>query len=140
MLSRSKANLLIRIRTVLCCLFLILAVFCEAYTVLAIALDRSVPAWYRALGWLLIIAPGALAVGLLLIYANRKRLAFCLSATSLSLYAMLNCLETFRSHVGRGDWIFFSGWLAFCAIGILAARFLSGPVTVNRAAVQEYSS
>ncbi len=43
MLSRSTANLLIRIRTVLCCLFLILAVFCEAYTVLAIALDRFVP-------------------------------------------------------------------------------------------------
>lgn len=125
MLSKSTANSLIRIRTVLCCLFLILAGFCEAYTVLAIALDRFVPAWYRVLGWFLLIVPGALAVGLLLIYANRKRLAFCLSATSLSLYAMLLCLETFRSNVKPGEWIFFCGWLTFCAVGIVAARFLS---------------
>jgi sorbitol-specific phosphotransferase system component IIC len=140
MLSKSTANSLIRTRNVLCCLFLVLAVFCEAYTVLAIALDRFVPAWYRALGWFLLIAPGALAVGLLLIYANRKRLAFCLSAASLSLYAMLLCLETFRSHVEPGDWIFFCGWLTFCAVGILAARFLSRSVMVDRADVQEYSS
>jgi Na+-transporting NADH:ubiquinone oxidoreductase subunit NqrE len=140
MLSKRTANSLIRIRNVLCYLFLILAAFCEAYTVLAIALDRFVPAWYRALGWFLLIAPGALAVGLLLIYANRKRLAFGLIATSLSLYALLNCLDTFRSHVERADWIFFSGWLAFCAVGIVAARFLSGPLTGNRADVQEYQS
>jgi hypothetical protein len=139
MLSKSTAKPLIRICNVLCYLFLILAVFCEAYTVVAIALDRFVPAWYRALGWCLLIAPGALAVGLLLIYANQKRLAFCLSSTSLSLYAVLNCLDTFRSHVERGDWIFFSGWLAFCAVGILAARFLSRPAMADRADVQEDS-
>ena len=125
MLSKSKTNLLIRLRNVLCCLFLIMAVFCEAYTVLAIALDRFVPTWYRALGWFLLISPSALAVGLLLIYANQKRLAFYLSATSLSLYAMLTCLEIYQSQTVRGDWMFLSGWLAFCAIGIMAAKSLS---------------
>ena len=39
MLSKRAANSLIRVRNVLCYLFLILAVLCEAYTVLAIALD-----------------------------------------------------------------------------------------------------
>lgn len=139
MLSRSKVNLLIRICDVVCCLFLILAVFCEAYTVLAIALDRFVLIWHRAVGWLFLIAPCALAAGLLLIYANQKRLAFYLSATSLSLYAMLNCLDTYQGHVRQGDLIFLFGWLAFCAVGILAAKLLSRPATLNRTGVQEYS-
>jgi hypothetical protein len=139
-MQMSTTALLIRIRTVLCYLFLTLAVLCEAYTVLAIALDRLVPAWYRILGWLLLIIPGSLALGLLFIYANRKRVAFYLIVTSLSLYAMLLCLDTFRNKVGPGDWIFFSGWLAFCAMGVVAARFLSGPAVVNSAEVQEYLS
>jgi hypothetical protein len=139
MLSKSKFNLLIRIRDVLCCLFLILAVFCEAYTILAIALDRFVPSWYRAVGWLFLIAPCALAVGLPLIYANQRRLAFYLSAASLSLYAMLICLDTYQSHVRPGDWMFFFGWLAFCAVGILAAKLLSRPTTLNPTDIQEYS-
>jgi hypothetical protein len=129
MVFDGKTSLLIRICNVFCLFLLILAVLCEAYTVLAIALDRFVPAWYRTLGWLLLIIPGALALGLFLIYANRRRLAFCLSATSLSMYAMLNFLDAYQGHAERGDWIFEAGWLVFCAICIVAARYLSRPIS-----------
>lgn len=116
----------VRIRNVLCFLCLILAVFSEGYTAAAIALDSFVPTWYRTLGWLLFALPCALAFGLLLFHANRRRLGFYLCATSLSLYAVLLLLDLNEGHAERGDWIFLGIWLSFCAIGILAARLLMG--------------
>lgn len=124
MLSKSKTSMLIRVRNVLCLFLLILAVLSESYTVLAIALDQFAEHWYRTLAWLLLILPFALASGLFLLYANRRRLAFFLSATSLTLYAVLICLEVYLGPAERGDWIFEGAWLAFCAIGIFAAKLL----------------
>jgi len=140
MVPESTANAWSRVRKVLCYSFLILAVLCEGYTVLAIALDRFGPAWYRDLGWLLFIIPFGLAAGLLLIYANQRRVAFFLCTTSLSLYALLDILDTYQGHAERGDLIFMAGWLAFCLVGVVAARWLSRLKSVNRSDVQEYSS
>jgi hypothetical protein len=136
----SKTNLLNRLRNVLCVFYLILAVLSEGYTVVSIALDRFVPAWYRTLGWFLLVLPCALALGLLLLYANRRRLALYLSVASLSLYAVLVCLDTHRGPAVRGDWIFEVIWIAFCAGGIVAAKSLmSRPMPMNPTDVQERS-
>jgi hypothetical protein len=141
MVSASKTNVLIRIRNVLCLLFLILAILCEAYSVAAIALDQFAPSWYRTLGWLFFILPFALTSGLLLLYANRRRLGFYLSAMSFSLYAGLVCLDAYQGPAERGDWIFEVAWLAFCAIGILAAKALMcRPMRVSPTDAQECSS
>lgn len=130
MVSESKASFSVRIRNVLSYLFLLLAALREAYAVLAIALDRFAPSWYRTLGRILFIVPFALVVGLLLFYANRVRLGFYLSVTSLSLYAVLICLDTFQGPTERGDWLFLGVWLAFCAIGIFATRSLYRSISV----------
>jgi hypothetical protein len=119
----------IRIRSILCFSFLILAVLSEAYSVAAIALDRFAPTWYRTLGWVLFLLPCALAVGLFLLYADRGRAGFYLSATSLSMYALLVCMDAYQGPAERGDWIFVGVWVTFCAIGIVAAKSL-----VNRPA------
>ena len=132
MVTESRTSLQIRIRNALCFLFLILAILSEGYTVLAIALDRFLPSWYRSVGWFLLVLPCALSVGLLLLYANRRRLGFYLSAASLSLYAALVCLDAHQAPAERGDWVFEGIWLAFCALGVGAAKSLmSRPMSVT---------
>ena len=121
----SKTGVLIRIRNAVCFSLLILALLCEGYSVVAIALDQFAPSWYRTLGWFLLVLPCALLIGLLLFYANRRRLGFYLSAASLSLYAALICLDAYQGHAERGGWIFEGIWLAFCALGIAAAKSLT---------------
>jgi hypothetical protein len=56
------------------------------------------------------------------------------------MYALLIFLDDYQSHAGRGDWVFEVGWLAFCTVGIAAAKSLSRPMSVNRTDLQEYSS
>ncbi len=138
MVPEIRTSVPIGIRDALCYLFLILAALCEAYSAAAIALDRFAAPWYRILGWFLFVLPGALVVGLLLLYANRGRLGFYLSATSLSLYAVLVFLDTYQGPAERGDWIFEVVWVAFCALGIVAARSLmSGPMPANPTSAAE---
>ena len=139
-MPQRRTSLLTHFRNVLCYLFLIVATLCEAYSALAIALDRFVPRWYSTLGWLFLTVPCALVVGLLLMYANRTRLAFYLIASSLSLYAMLICLDDYQGPAGRCDWMFAIGSVAFCALGVLAARAVSRQLSAKGAAAQEYSS
>lgn len=130
MVAYRQTSLLMRARNVFCYLFLILAVFSEAYTVLAIALDQFAPPWYRILGWFLLAAPSALAVGMLLFYANQRRLGFYLSAASLLLYTALVFFDIYQRPKERGDWLFEGAWLGFCGLGILAAKSLmSRPAT-----------
>jgi hypothetical protein len=129
MLDENRRSPMVRIRNFLCFLLLALAVFSEGYTAAAISLDRFVPHWYRTVGRLLFVLPCALAFGLLLFYANLRRLGFCLCATSLSLYAVVIFLDLSQGRAERGDWIFVGGWLAFCAVGIFAARLLMGKPT-----------
>ncbi len=124
MVDDNRLSLPVRIRNFLCFLWLILAVFSEGYTAVAIALDRFVPHWYRILGWLLLILPCALAFGLILFYASLRRVAFYLCVTSLSLYGVIIFLDLGQGHSERGDWVFVGVWPAFCAIGIFAARVL----------------
>jgi hypothetical protein len=124
MAAYRKANLLISFRNLLCYSFLILAIISEAYSTLAIALDRFAPSWYRVLGWFLLTLPLALSAGLLLLYANRRRLAFYLSAASLLLYAALVFVDAYQAPAERGDWIFECAWVAFCALGVFAAKSL----------------
>ena len=119
-----KSTLLVRIRNGVCYSLLIFAVFCEAYSVLAIDLDQFVPSWYRTLGWFLLVLPAALAAGLLLLWGDRRRLGFYLCATSLSSYAALVLLDSHRGPLQAGDWIFECIWVAFCGLGILAAMSL----------------
>lgn len=138
MVPESMTSLPIRLRNALCCLFLMLAVLCEAYTVAAIALDQFAQSWYRTLGWLLFALPTALVVGLLLLYANCRRFGFYLIATSLALYALLVCLDAYQGPAARGDWIFVGAWLAFCALGIVAARSLmSRPMPVDSVSTKQ---
>jgi len=132
MVSESNRSLPIRIRDVLCFFFLILAALCEAYTVAAIALDRFVPPWYRTLGWSLFTLPIALAVGLLLLYGDRRRYGFYISAMSLSLYAVLVCFDAHRGPAEQSDWIFEGVYITFCAIGVVAAKVLMNrPMLAN---------
>ncbi len=124
MLPEYKKDLLMRVRNAACYLFLILALLCEGYSAVAIALDRFAPSWYRTLGWFLLTVPCALAGGVFLLYANRRRLGFYLSAASLLLYAALICVDAYLGNAERG-WIFEGIWLAFCALGIVAAKLLT---------------
>jgi hypothetical protein len=132
MIPEGRASFLIRIRNALSYSLLTLAALCEAYSAAAIALDGFAASWYRTLGWFLFVLPGALVIGLFLLYADRGRLGFCLSATSLSLYSLLVVLDAYLAPSERGDWIFEIAWVAFCALGIAAAKSLmSGPVPAN---------
>lgn len=126
-----KSSLLIRVRNGLCYALLILAVFCEAFTVLAIDLDQFFPSWYRTLGWVLLALPAVLATGLLFLHADRRRLGFWFCATSLSLYAVTVLMDANRDTFERRDWIFEISWVTFCGIGILAAKSLMNRPQAN---------
>src|SRR5215469_171422 len=95
MVPQSKMSWLIRVRNALCYSFLILALFCEGYSAVAIGFEQFAPSWYNTLGWFLLILPAALAVGLLFICTNRRRLGFYLCATSLLLYVALIFLDAY---------------------------------------------
>jgi cytochrome bd-type quinol oxidase subunit 2 len=128
MTHESWRRLLIRIRDALSVLALILLLLSEAYTAVAIVLDRneftSEP-WEHTLGWLLFLIPCALVLGLVfLLNAGRRELGFRLAAMSLLLYAALVCFDAYREPMDDGDWISVTIWLAFCAIGIVAAKLL----------------
>ena len=129
------ARLLARVRDTLCVLCLIAFILSEAYSAAAIALDQFAPSWERTVGWFLLILPTALTLGLvLLLYANLRRTGFYLATSSLFLYAVLICAEAYRGPAERGDWIFGGFWLAFCAIGILAAKLLMSRSTPSSGA------
>lgn len=126
MVPACRLSPLARIRNLLCILWLVFAVFSEGYSAFAIALDRFEPNWFRIVGWLLLVLPCVLAIGLLLLYANLKRVGFYLCAMSLSFYVLIIFFDVIREHAERADWIFASIWLAFCTIGIYAAKLLMG--------------
>jgi hypothetical protein len=118
---------LIHVRVALCIPCLTLLALSELYSAADLSSDSRfhLPAWVHPLGFGLFLLPIALVFGLvLLLRSDRKMLGFSFIATSVLLYAIFICGETFQSDVGLGDWISMLCWCTFCALGVGAARIL----------------
>jgi len=125
MTHENEVSFLKRILYILSVLCLFLLILSEVYSAAAIALDQFSPPWERTIGWFVFFLPCALALGLIfLLNASHRIVGFCLTASSLLLYAVVMLIDANRAPTTRADWIFESVWLLFCGLGVLAAKSL----------------
>jgi|ERR1700683_1543939 len=109
-----------------CVAVLLLLALSELYSAMSVMADYPKSAsWERALCGPLFALPCVLVAGLVLLFWKRHQgIGFYASASSLMLYAAFVYADAHHTPMRRGDWIALTVWIAFCAAGIVAARFL----------------
>jgi hypothetical protein len=103
---------------------LVLLALCELYSAAAVMSDYpKAPSWEHILSGPLFALPCVLVLGIVfLIWTSRKKTGFVGAASSLILYVSFLFGDTYP--IKRRDWIVMAVWIVFCAMGIVAARFL----------------